>query len=491
MSATRPQTLLFILAAFPAALAAGNAKTPTPFITMETSATNTIVREPFTAAVDIWIPENNSRPDEYPLPVNLEPTIFIPLMAGKDLKDFATGDPKPVLEKLIVNDERLRGPGVFSVNNFTLQDRSRQRFPGFDDPFFSGLDPFSRRKAFFALPTDKVEKDGVTWWHSRLVSQPVTPLSPGRHSLGSAVLAYRIPVNTGFGFIEYRQQEISSPEIFISVSAPPLDPSVKNYIGAYGTSFSIKAATDAQTINQGTPFFITLEISGDCDLASVHPPALSELVKDGNFKIYDDSASTETLPASRKFKYRVRPLQPGTYDFPQLQFSWYNVIEKKYSTVKTGPIPLQVAPAAQIALSEESSSERFPMPDGISMDVKALERAPLFPSKNAIAALLVFPPLVYLLVRILPGFVLRFSSYRSKRRRANALNKCLGKLKSRNPRTRISAIREYLKVKFHVNPLALTPADVRNLMEKAGEPQKAVEAVADELVKIETAVFSK
>jgi hypothetical protein len=77
------------------------------------------------------------------------------------------------------------------------------------------------------------------------------------------------------------------------------------------------------------------------------------------FRVYD--ATEESRNDGRRFRYSLRPLQPGDITFPSIPVSYFDVEKEQYVTLRTEPIPILVETAEfldddEIALAQRSRS---------------------------------------------------------------------------------------------------------------------------------------
>ena len=94
-----------------------------------------------------------------------------------------------------------------------------------------------------------------------------------------------------------------------------------------------------------------------------------------NVKIYDDKPvfeadqSTERVSGTLIVKKAIVPMEQGTLTMPAVTVAYFNPIEKKYKTARTGPFTLTVLPARQSETLQATVSAEGTAP---KEDVKVL-----------------------------------------------------------------------------------------------------------------------
>ena len=354
-----------------------------PFLTIESTATNVVVSEKFKVTVSIYVPPlNGSYADTEPLVPGRPPRFDIPYL-NSDWKSprVKPVDLEPYLKMLFTNRHRTG----WNLNGY----RSADPFANMPDPFgMLGDAPFGPRQYMFHLPSSRVDIGGVKWWRFDFASPEYTAASPGEIVFGPVSVEFPQVIHVDSrGRVQLREMKISAAALKVTVQDAPAENRPKSYIGAMGRDLSMTASLDVSNCKAGDPLSLTIEITGDADLSLAHPPRLEEQVNSARkgqqvFRVDDESVKTETLTASRRFVYRVRPLRAGTFEFPPLELAYYDLGRREYVVRRTDPIPIQVSAAAQAALSgdELSAAAGMPMPDGFDLDLKWAKSRPLFPT---------------------------------------------------------------------------------------------------------------
>jgi hypothetical protein len=232
-----------------------------------------------------------------------------------------------------------RGAG-FSING--LGTRSSSLFSFFDDQPLATFLPKARKVV-------RPDKDGsdATYWQYDFV-RTFTARQIGRYTFG--------PVTLEGAFVTAADEDgrVSVDEIY--AVAKPVEVIVKDvpqegrpgtYVGAVGR-FDLAAQLAPTQAKVHDPMTLTLTLRGEGTLESAVAPDVAAMPEvAGRFKIYE--ATEETGSGSRRFTYGLRPLEAGIEAFPSVPVSYFDVESERYVTLRTDPIPIQIAEAEELA----------------------------------------------------------------------------------------------------------------------------------------------
>lgn len=373
--------------------------------------------------------------------------------------------------------QRGRRPGpAFTLNKYV----SDSIFSALDDPFsmFEDMDPFARMGPKPQLFPFTVAREADKGWRFTAAVAPWRMTSAGTVRLDPVTV--EVPLITG---VRRRRDRFNravdvpvlsnvvlrTKPLVITVSEPPQEGRPGSWCGAIASNLTVTASLDAKICTAGDPLTLTMEIAGAANSASVHPPDFSFVATGSVFRIDAASAKTETIGTTRRFTWRVRPLTPGTVEFPSLPVSYYDIGSRKYITRNTDSIPIQVKAGAQAALGvmdeKGGDTDEFPMPDGIDLDPHGADSLPLLPHARLVLLLFVAPPFLFLAIRLAPPVRRYLASRNEAYRKRHAFGVCRRALKSRNAAKRATAIRRFFAVRYGVNGAAVTAADAQRLMQ--------------------------
>ncbi len=140
------------------------------------------------------------------------------------------------------------------------------------------------------------------------------------------------------------QKVVTTKPVKISVKSLPAEGKPKNFSGAVGNfKFSAKVDKHKTNVNQAISLKLDLQGSGNIQVAELpnvviptdieqyEPKVSSRIKKDGN--IISGSKSAEII---------LIPRIPGTYQIKPIRFLFFNPRSKKYETISSKPIQLEI-----------------------------------------------------------------------------------------------------------------------------------------------------
>jgi hypothetical protein len=144
-----------------------------------------------------------------------------------------------------------------------------------------------------------------------------------------------------FGAPAYEDIPITakSKAVIVDVLPLPEESKPRSFNGAVG-DFSYKVQTTRTELKANDAFNLKITISGKGNLKLLNP---SELQLPESFETYEPKLSES--PGSKTFEYLVIPRNEGEYTLENLDFSYFNPEQKKYLTLNSGTIKINVLPA--------------------------------------------------------------------------------------------------------------------------------------------------
>ncbi|MBI4530838.1 MAG: protein BatD [Candidatus Latescibacteria bacterium] len=139
---------------------------------------------------------------------------------------------------------------------------------------------------------------------------------------------------------------VSSDPVQIRVLPLPTTGRPKNFIGGVG-HFTMTASVKTPNAKQGDPLTVFVSISGKGNIATVGDPVLPDL---RNFKVYDPKMTKTpqqmggVIGGTKTFEYILIPLTAGRTRIGPFELSYFDPATQGYTTVRTQPIELSVAP---------------------------------------------------------------------------------------------------------------------------------------------------
>lgn len=150
--------------------------------------------------------------------------------------------------------------------------------------------------------------------------------------------------NSGLGGEEV--YAVATP-LVVDVQDVPTEGRPDCYVGAVG-KFRLSASLVPTRVKTGDPMTLTLSLEGEGTLDSASAPELRKIPSlADHFKIYD--ATEQTKGNRRQFTYSIRPLDADVHEFPPVPAAYFDIDEKKYVTLETQPIPIEVTKAVPLS----------------------------------------------------------------------------------------------------------------------------------------------
>lgn len=251
------------------------------------------------------------------LPMNVA-ISKLPSLNGFWTQDFEMPGGKITPVEEIVNGQRyqvftLKKSALFPQQTGTLEldpaeaegvarivQKSKQRDPFFDDPFFNSFfmdDPFA---------------------------------------------------DEFFGRTAYRDVKVKlkSKPVKIEVLPVPEEGKPESYTGAVG-NFTVTTSLDKTAITTDDVANFKLIINGSGNIKLIEAPMLK---LPNGLSAYDPvvldtiTGRTTTISGSKTITYPISPRTPGDYTIPAISFTYFNPQSGKYITINTNPVKLQVKP---------------------------------------------------------------------------------------------------------------------------------------------------
>ncbi len=304
-------------------------------LSVTASRESVLVDEPFSIRFNLLIRLPQGL-DADPLLPGSPPHLTIPYLAqGAPGPGLDTPSMQEILSQRVVGN---RNQPAFHVNQYTFRNDP------FDfDSMFNLGSMMEERPARFMFDRTLVEQDGKRY-ASYSISLTYTPREERSHTFGP--ILFKGPVITGIdatGNVKTRPVFAVGPACVVRVTPPPDEGRPDNYIGVLATNLSLEARLDTRTCNVGDPLTLALQVKGQGSFRQIIPPLLSgQPALTNRFRVYDDTVRIEPQPDGTIFRYTLRPQVTGTIELPPLAVAYYDTGERRYRTVQSPAIPLQV-----------------------------------------------------------------------------------------------------------------------------------------------------
>ncbi len=157
----------------------------------------------------------------------------------------------------------------------------------------------------------------------------------------------RVPVRRQSFFDPgYREvsKKLSSKKIVLTVNELP-KPAPAGFKGAVG-DFAFKLSVDKTSLKADEAFNLTAKISGSGNMRLIEQLGI-EFPTD--FEVYDPKIadnftnSVSGTKGNKVFEYLIIPRHAGTFEIPAVNFTYFDLNSKKYKTLNSSPISIEVA----------------------------------------------------------------------------------------------------------------------------------------------------
>ncbi len=135
----------------------------------------------------------------------------------------------------------------------------------------------------------------------------------------------------------------------IEVLPVPMDGRPGNFNGAVGL-YDIETRAAPTDVRVGDPIELTIELFGDGALDTLPPPLLSanaELERD--FRLPGARLAGEIGGGRKRFSVMIRAQRDDIMAIPAIEYPYFDPDAERFVVARSGPIPITVAPAAEVA----------------------------------------------------------------------------------------------------------------------------------------------
>lgn len=243
---------------------------------------------------------------------------------------------------------------------FNINELARESvFSMLNERQMAFLPPFEKVR----LP-DKSGKESAYWHYEFRRTFMATKI--GRITFGPASLKGDFATGVLDGRPRGEAVYAVATPLVIDVQDVPADGRPDCYVGAVG-KFRLSASLAPTRVKTGDPMTLTLSLEGEGTLDSASAPDLKKVASlADHFKIYD--ATEQTKGNRRQFTYSIRPLDADIHEFPPVPAAYFDIDAKKYITLETQPIPIEVTKAVPLSDRDITTSSRAS--DGHGRDIE-------------------------------------------------------------------------------------------------------------------------
>ena len=163
----------------------------------------------------------------------------------------------------------------------------------------------------------------------------------------------RDPFSNFFNSYNVREEMISSKPIYVNVKELP-QPKPDNFLGAVG-NFEVSSKVDKNQLNANDALSYSIKLVGTGNIELIEP---FNIDFPSDFEVYDPKITEKVFEGGNKrsiktFEYLLIPRNKGNYKIPKLDFSYFDIKQKKYISKKTSIHNINVLKSIN---SEEANS---------------------------------------------------------------------------------------------------------------------------------------
>jgi hypothetical protein len=314
------------------------------------------------------------------------------------------------------------------------------------------------------------------------------PTRPGTQTIPPVLVKATLPTRIN------AQGQALATEQFIANSAPrtveirpvPAAEQPPGFTGAVGR-FRLVVHSAPAVLKVGDPLTLTVTLHSDGDslVAPIRPPHLEQqpaFVQD--FKLPAEPPMSHTGPDFKTFTYVLRPRHADVRVVPSMAMAYFDPYDGRYHVLNSTPIPLRVEKAAPLQVSDvimtvagklgANAGEREPT-EGILANYTGPEvLVPQYFQMRftpLLTALLIFPPLAYVVTRLGRQWRQRRHQHPERQRAQQAGKRALAALRvlqaqpasggETSPWERVYRIlTDYLSDRLNLAGVGLTAADI-------------------------------
>jgi len=303
----------------------------------------------------------------------------------------------------------------------------------------------------------------------------------------------------------------SSPQT-IEVLPLPTESKPSDFSGTVG-EFFITSSTDKTKTEVNQPITVTYKIRGTGNVKTIAEPEIEDLA---DFRVYRASSSEKiekiegVIGGTKVFEETYIPKRAGKLTIPPVSLNYFNPQTKKYKTVSTKPINIQVA---QAALSEYAD---IPLPNvaGRIIDTKAKDIRYIKTDAGDLShrkPLLIATPL-YLILNGVPVLILAlvWVGYKRREKLSSDIGYARSRLARKMARKRLAKARKlsnsaqvsdfyaeirfalfaYIADKLNISPHGLTGDKLLEIMESSNIDEDILSKTKSLLRKADYAQYS-
>lgn len=244
-----------------------------------------------------------------------------------------------------VSDKQRAYVGEQVIANFYLYTRGQIR--DIDTLKYPDLKGFWKEDLEMAtrLNFEQAVVNGIPYQRALLVSYALFPIKAGKANVDSYKAKCTVLTPSSFGFGRPYVFTKASKPIEIQVDDVPVEGRPANFTGAVGR-FRMTAQFEPLTGGTNQPVTLRVRIEGQGNAKLIELPKL-ELPQ--SFEVHDQKSNAKFLKdgsSFKEFEVLIIPREPGVFDIPAVSIATFDPESKKFTTVASQPLRLNVTGAA-------------------------------------------------------------------------------------------------------------------------------------------------
>lgn len=206
---------------------------------------------------------------------------------------------------------------------------------------------------------DKRVKDSVEGGFSvQEITQEVQAIDAGTFTFPASAIEGYAYQDDILGKRNYQQPKLraEAPPITVSVLPFPATGKPESFNGAIGEYTIRTSLLTPPTVTVDDKMQLAIDISGDGVFSTIPLPELKSL-SNGLFRLSDLPPVGEVQGNVKRFTVEIYPLSTAIREIPSIEFSFYDPLIDKYSTVRSNPISIKVLPNREKEVQTTNKTE--------------------------------------------------------------------------------------------------------------------------------------
>lgn len=276
-------------------------------------------------------------------------------------EETVAGEPFVVDFELFFSGD-LQGAGI-DLSQSGLQDKSYIKieavadpdYPGWKGTPINGVLDNQRMTLFAGTGTLNGQSEQMLRFSLR-----ITPMAAGELSLDNIRVVVQLMIRreqrTAFGYSQSTTMQTYDRVAEVPphrVIDPPGINAPAGYRGAVGKSFDFSTELDRTSATAMSPLTLTMTITGESVGPDFQPPRLAEMPElTRRFDVSQTVGGGEVEGDTITFTQAIRPRDAQVREVPALPLVYYDYVDKKYRTVYSLPIEIEVRPGSLVGAGQ-------------------------------------------------------------------------------------------------------------------------------------------